>query len=68
MTEHPDRIHDDVRNYYRRAAQTGDVSEATDERWGTARYDDDALESGGEAAALSMGCGNPVRARRPVAR
>lgn len=59
MHDSPDRIHDDVRDYYRRAAETGDVSDATDERWGTARYDDAALETGGDAAALSMGCGNP---------
>ncbi len=55
----PDRIHDDVRDYYRTAAQTGQVSDACDERWGSTLYDQDTIEGGGEAASLSMGCGNP---------
>lgn len=54
-----DDIHEQVQAYYRQAATSGDVSEATDERWGTARYDDDTVEAGGSAAELSMGCGNP---------
>ena len=54
-----DRIHDEVRDYYRSAAQTGDVSAATDERWGVARYDDETLDDAGAASELSMGCGNP---------
>ena len=54
-----DRIHDEVRDYYRNAAVTGDVSDAADDRWGAARYDGDALESAGASSALSMGCGNP---------
>ena len=55
-----EKIHDDVRDYYRNAATTGNVSDPDDDRWGTARYDDATLSEAGEAAAqLSMGCGNP---------
>ncbi len=54
-----DDIHAQVQAYYRQAATSGDVSDATDERWGTARYDEDAVAVGGSAAELSMGCGNP---------
>lgn len=52
-------IHDDVRNYYRAAAETGQVSDACDERWGATLYDKATIDGGGEAASLSMGCGNP---------
>lgn len=58
-----DRIHDDVRDYYRRAAVGGrdrDVDVLTDERWGTHLYDDESLSAIPQGAAdLSMGCGNP---------
>ncbi|MEM7285803.1 MAG: methyltransferase domain-containing protein [Actinomycetota bacterium] len=55
-----DSIHDDVREYYRNAANNGIVSDPDDERWGTARYDTATLdEAGASAAGLSMGCGNP---------
>ncbi|MEM9133271.1 MAG: methyltransferase domain-containing protein [Actinomycetota bacterium] len=54
-----DDIHEQVQAYYRQAATSGDVSDACDERWGTARYDDDTVAAGGSAAELSMGCGNP---------
>ncbi|NND73547.1 MAG: methyltransferase domain-containing protein [Ilumatobacter sp.] len=55
-----ERIHDDVRTYYRDAANTRGADPGTDERWGASRYDDDTLDSGTSAAAnLSMGCGNP---------
>lgn len=53
-------IHQDVRDYYRRAATGGGSSGADDDRWGTNRYDDETLANGPKAAAdLSMGCGNP---------
>jgi SAM-dependent methyltransferase len=56
-------IHERVRAYYR-AAATGspdvDAVPVNDDRWGTARYDADAVGSVPEAASgLSMGCGNP---------
>ena len=55
-----DRIHDDVRAYYREAAQTRGACGSSDDRWGTSQYDADTLAAGTEAAAnLSMGCGNP---------
>ena len=57
------QIHDDVRDYYLRAATAGkdrDVDVLTDERWGTHLYDDASLSEVPAAAAdLSMGCGNP---------
>ncbi len=58
----PDEIHDDVRAYYRRAADTRiDPCEPGDERWGTSRYDQETLAAAANetAANLSMGCGNP---------
>lgn len=54
-----DKIHDDVRDYYRTAATTGAVSDREDDRWGAARYDSATLDQAGAAAELSMGCGNP---------
>lgn len=55
-----DRIHDEVADYYRRAAASGAVNAGVDDRWGTRRYDVATLAEGSEAAAeLSMGCGNP---------
>ncbi len=55
-----DKIHDDVRDYYRNAAAAGVASDPTDDRWGTARYDNATLDEAGDSAAqLSMGCGNP---------
>ena len=62
-----DRIHDDVRAYYRQAALTrttedggGEPCCTDDERWGASRYDADTIAQGPAAAAeLSMGCGNP---------
>ncbi len=57
-------IHDAVRDYYREAATARPGADFErpndDQRWGTARYDDDTLDEGPAAAAeLSMGCGNP---------
>lgn len=62
MTEQPDAtaIHDEVRRYYREAAAVRPEAPENDERWGAARYDDEALAGGTEIAVnLSMGCGNP---------
>ena len=56
---HADDIHDRVKTYYRRAVMSGEVSDASDNRWGSAHYDDDAMADAGAAADLSMGCGNP---------
>lgn len=53
------QIHDDVKRYYRTAAETGQVSDSCDDRWGATLYDEDTIGSGGDAASLSMGCGNP---------
>ncbi len=57
------QIHEEVREYYLRAATGGrdrDVDVLTDERWGTHRYDEGSLSEVPQAAAdLSMGCGNP---------
>ncbi len=53
-------IHDDVRAFYRQAAQEGRGVERDDPRWGASRYDDATLGEVNDAAAhLSMGCGNP---------
>lgn len=53
-------IHDDVRAYYRRAAEQGRSGPGGDDRWGARRYDDTTLADSPTAAAeLSMGCGNP---------
>lgn len=58
-----DKIHDDIRSYYREAAKSRPGTEPSacgDERWGAARYDDETLAAGTDAAReLSMGCGNP---------
>jgi ubiquinone/menaquinone biosynthesis C-methylase UbiE len=56
-----DRAHDEVKAYYRAAAQTRDEDFVQrDERWGANRYDDATLDEATDAAAgLSMGCGNP---------
>lgn len=55
-----DKTHDDVRAYYREAAQTRAACGSGDPRWGTSQYDSDTLAAGTECAAnLSMGCGNP---------
>jgi arsenite methyltransferase len=55
-----DRIHDEVRAYYRRAATGPDTELCDDERWGATRYDRDVLAEGPAGAAdVSMGCGNP---------
>jgi SAM-dependent methyltransferase len=55
-----DKIHDDVRAYYREAARTRGACGNDDDRWGANRYDADTLGQGTETAAnLSMGCGNP---------
>jgi len=52
-------IHDDVRNYYRQAAEDG-RSDSSDDRWGARQYDQNTLADSPDAAAdLSMGCGNP---------
>lgn len=58
---HDQTTHDDVREFYREAAH-GMRSEGTDDqRWGANRYDGDTLDAApGEAANLSMGCGNPM--------
>ena len=60
-TDNP--IHDDVRAYYLDAARTrgdGCCGPEGDDRWGAARYGDDALETAPRSAIeLSMGCGNP---------
>ena len=53
-------IHDDVRNYYRRAVTDRAAEPNNDERWGRQQYDEDTLADGPQSAAdLSMGCGNP---------
>ncbi len=55
-----DQIHDEVRTYYREAAQTRGACGNDDQRWGASQYDADTLANGTETAAnLSMGCGNP---------
>ena len=55
-----DRIHDDVRRYYRDAARTRAACGNDDERWGAHRYDATTLADGNATAVnLSMGCGNP---------
>ncbi len=55
-----ERIHDDVRAYYRDAARTRAADPGTDQRWGASRYDSGTLAEGtSTAASLSMGCGNP---------
>ena len=55
-----DNIHDDVRAYYRDAAETRGACGNDDDRWGANRYDADTLAAGTPTAAnLSMGCGNP---------
>ena len=57
-----DKIHDDVRDYYREAAKTRAVCGNDDSRWGASRYDADTLDQGTDTAAnLSMGCGNPYQ-------
>lgn len=61
----PSTIHDDVRAYYRDAANSRPTDDTeccdpADGRWGTSQYDADTLADGQTAAAnLSMGCGNP---------
>ncbi len=53
-------IHEDVRAYYRAAAQTRGSCVPDDGRWGASQYDDDTLAGGTtNAVNLSMGCGNP---------
>lgn len=53
-------IHDDVRAYYRKAAETRGTEPSDDQRWGANQYDQDTLaHATGAAANLSMGCGNP---------
>ncbi len=59
QTTNAGHLHDEVRDYYRRAATTKQVSDASDERWGANHYGDSAIDAGGCASALSMGCGNP---------
>ncbi len=55
-----DKIHDDVRQYYREAAKTRGACGNDDDRWGANLYDTETLEQGTETAAnLPMGCGNP---------
>lgn len=55
-----DGIHDDVRAYYRAAAQARGTCGNNDDRSGAKKYDADSLAAGTRAAAnLSMGCGNP---------
>lgn len=55
-----DKIHDDVRAYYREAARSRGACGNDDDRWGANRYDSETLAGGTETAAnLSMGCGNP---------
>lgn len=57
---HRERIHDDVRAYYRQAARDGAKELAADDRWGASHYDHDTLaQAPATAADLSMGCGNP---------
>jgi ubiquinone/menaquinone biosynthesis C-methylase UbiE len=55
-----DKTHDEVRTYYRDAAQTRGACGNDDDRWGASQYDAETLAVGTETAAkLSMGCGNP---------
>ena len=55
-----DQVHDEVRAYYRDAANTRGELGNDDERWGASQYDTDTLAEGTDVAAnLSMGCGNP---------
>ncbi|MFQ5558041.1 MAG: methyltransferase domain-containing protein [Acidimicrobiales bacterium] len=55
-----DRIHDEVRDYYREAVRTRGDTPGDDERWGSNRYDADTLaQAAGDETSLSMGCGNP---------
>ena len=46
-------IHDEVRQYYRKAAQSRAQAPAVDDRWGSSRYDSETLESASSAAAVS---------------
>ena len=56
-----EKVHDNVREYYRNAAKTRGGADARPETvWGVSQYDDMTLADGStEAANLSMGCGNP---------
>lgn len=55
-----EQIHDEVRDYYRSAANTRSATPMCDDRWGAARYDESTLDQADDATAnLSMGCGNP---------
>jgi arsenite methyltransferase len=55
-----ERIHDDVRAYYRDAAHTRGTEPGDDQRWGASQYDSETLAEGTSVASnLSMGCGNP---------
>ncbi len=55
-----DDVHHEVRDYYRAAVTSRSASVIDDQRWGAARYDDDALVGATEGATeVSMGCGNP---------
>ena len=55
------QIREEVRDYYRRAAQEGSDGLGHDGVWGASRYDPDALADAPPGAAeLSMGCGNPL--------
>lgn len=54
-----DDIHGSVRDYYRAAVETQPADAVCDERWGASQYDDDYTKQSEDAAALSMGCGNP---------
>lgn len=54
------QVHDEVRAYYRDAAQTRGACGNDDHRWGVSQYDAVSLADGTDTAAnLSMGCGNP---------
>lgn len=60
MTIEPNDVHDEVRRYYRQAANDRPTAPGTDKRWGASRYDDETLAGADERVAnLSMGCGNP---------
>ncbi|MCP4086266.1 MAG: methyltransferase domain-containing protein [Actinomycetia bacterium] len=55
-----ERLHDEIRDYYRKAAETRPDAPSKDDRWGSARYEAETLGGATDGAAnLSMGCGNP---------
>lgn len=58
-TELETELQNEVREYYRQAAEAGGTC-CADERWGAGLYEESDLDqTTDEVAGLSMGCGNP---------